>query len=483
VSTWLTLIALALLTGLAVRGHLRRNSTPGGDASATSSFHSCPRCSYPVPPEAATCPECRVPMQSFELVQAETVREEAGTGAEAEREHAVVRWDLCVGCGTCVDACNVPGAIWLSDKRALVAMDHCIGAGDCVKACPTGAIFLSTGDAVQRVEVPEVDVCFQTSIPGLYIVGELGGRGLIKNAINEGRIAVEHVAASLGLPGARSDGDASALDLVIVGTGPAGLSAALQASRSGISYVVLERGTVADTIRKYPRHKLMLAEPSRVPLYGDLWIADSSKETLIRVWESIIESESLNVLTEHEVTAIQAGDSLFEVEVGETIFRARRVVLAMGRRGKPRRLGVPGEELAKTVYDISEMEPFAGRRVLVVGGGDSAVESAVGLSVQPGTAVTMSYRGAGFKRVKERNIEKLNAAVSAGRVRLLLESEVEEIGTGSVRIRHSGGSEEIPNDDVIVRIGGDPPYAFLEKIGVEIVKKDVAIETPAGAGA
>lgn len=476
-----TTLALGAVTGLAIRGHLRRSRVSDDVPAGVRGSRPCPRCSAAVPPEAAVCPGCKVPMQSFSLVNAEEVRDDAAGGRASEREHAVVRADVCVGCGTCVDACSIPGAIALVGKRALVDGARCAGNGDCVEACPTGALFMSTGDAVQRVEVPEVDASFQTTIPGLYIVGELGGRGLIKNAINEARIAVEHLARTLGAPGGKPDADPRALDLVVVGTGPAGLSAALQAKRAGLSYVVLERGSVADTIRKYPRHKLMLAEPVKVPLYGDLWIADASKESLIKVWESIIDSERLDVLTEHEVTGVTRLDDLFQVEVNGMVICARRVVLAMGRRGKPRRLGVPGEELGKTVYDVSEMEHFAGRKVLVVGGGDSAVESAVGLSRQPGTGVALSYRGDEFKRVKERNRSKLNEAVQAGRIRVLLRSQVEEIGPDAVRIAAAGRTEVVPNDDVIVRIGGEPPYEFLRRVGVRIVKKEVRVEDPAGA--
>jgi thioredoxin reductase len=344
-----------------------------------------------------------------------------------------------------------------------------------VEACPVGGIVISTGAAVHRVEVPLVGVTFQSNVPGIYIVGELGGRGLIKNAINEGKLAVENIAAELppGIP--RVDGVAEAYDVVVVGSGPAGISAGLEALRSKLRYVVLEQGTLADTIRKYPRAKFLLAEPLRVPLYGELWVADASKESLLQVWESIIASTGLDVRTNHRVTGIARDGKLLDVQTADATFRARSVVLAMGRRGNPRRLGVPGEELGKVIYDVVDMESFAGQKLIVVGGGDSAIESALGLARQPGTAVTLSYRGEDFKRVKDRNRAKLDEAVRQQLLRVALHSELREVREREVVLEVEGRQELIANDTVVVRIGGDPPYKFLEQLGIRIVKKDVPL--------
>ena len=479
----LTVVAFFALTLFLVRRHLRASGgTASAPAAAALPAKPCPRCRASVPAGATFCPGCGVPQQVFEVVAAREVAEEAGQapGAAAARLHAVVRADVCVGCGTCVAACPEPGAIRLQGKLAVVETALCKGHGRCVEACPVGGIVLSTGAAVHRVEVPALSGRFESSIPGLYIVGELGGRGLIKNAINEGKIAAEAIAAELRAEDAGRDrctppADPGVLDLIVVGSGPAGLSTGLEAMRQHLSCAVLERGTLADSIRKYPRHKLLFAEPLSIPLYGDLWISDASKETLLEVWQTIIANTGLDVRVQHEVKSVRRDEGRFVVETAAGPLRARRVVLAMGRRGNPRRLDVPGEELAKVFYDIVEMEAFQGSRVLVVGGGDSAIESAVGLANQPGTAVTLSYRGARFERAKERNRAKLEAAVAHGRLRLLPESQVRAIREGAVELELQGARQLVPNDYVILRLGGEPPFAFLERLGVRIVKKDVPL--------
>lgn len=462
---WLTTIGFVLLTALFAWLHVRRNVAPA--AAPTP----CPRCKAPVPPGETHCPNCQAPLQAFELALARVVTGEPVADGPL---HAMVRADVCVGCGTCVAACPEPGAIVMVNKLAVVDRDRCKGHGECVKACPVNGILLSAGEAVQRLEVPEIDVNFESNVPGLYVVGELGGRGLIKNAINEGKLAAEHVASVRGASRpANAAGDA--YDVIIVGSGPAGISAGLEALSHGLRYLILEQGTLSDTISKYPRQKALFAEPLHVPLYGDLWVADSSKESLLKVWTNVIEKTGLQITTGQRVESLRQENGIWRVAAAGAEFRGRRVILAMGRRGTPRRLGVPGEELAKVLYDIVEMEAFAGMRMLVVGGGDSAIESALGLANQDGTTVTLSYRGTDFTRAKDRNREKLDAAIAAGRVTVLLESQVREIRSDVAVLEHEGCLKLLPNDGVVVRIGGEAAYPFLERLGVHIVTKEVAL--------
>lgn len=468
----ITTIGFFAVTGFVMWLHLRAHSQAAAPPSAGRADRPCPRCGAAVPSGSTFCPGCGVPQQIFEMVSAPMSSAEADAPAIG-KPRALVRADMCVGCGTCVASCPVPGAITLQGKLAYVDDTLCEGHGECVRGCPVGAISVTTGTAVNRVTVPLVDANFQTNVPGLYIVGELGGRGLIKNAINEGKVAIDHVARALPPGEPRADGITHAVDVAIVGSGPAGLSAGLEALRRGLSYVVIEQGSLADTVRKYPRHKLLLAEPVSVPLYGDLWIADSSKESLLQVWETIVANTGLIVHTGARVENITREGVMFRVETPVATYHARRVVLAIGRRGTPRRLGVQGEELDKVFYDIVEMEEFAGKRMLVVGGGDSAVESALGLANQKGTGVMLSYRGDSFSRIKERNRDKIEKAVDSGRVQVLFRSEVREIRPDVVVLEHEGTASILPNDYTIIRIGGDAPYAFLERLGVRIVQKDL----------
>ncbi|MBI5168591.1 MAG: NAD(P)-binding domain-containing protein [Candidatus Eisenbacteria bacterium] len=469
-----TTVGFVAVTAVFVALHLRKTGGSGGAADS----RPCPRCGTTLSVDAQWCPKCKAPPQAFDLVSAKIVTEEKKAEPGAAM-HALVRADVCVGCGTCVPVCPEPGAIQIVNKVARVDADLCKGHGHCAAACPVNGIVITSGAAVQVVEVPDLSPRFESnSVPGLFVAGELGGRGLIKNAVNEGRLAMEGIAESLQGDPFKGDVSDGVHDVIVVGSGPSGISAGLEAMHQGLRYLILEQGTLADTISKYPRKKLLFAEPLRVPVYGDLWVTDATKESLLAVWQTVIEKTGLRIQSHTRVESVVKEGPIFMVRCGERTFRTRRVLLCMGRRGTPRRLGVPGEELDKVLYDIVEMEAFEGQRMLVVGGGDSAVESALGLANQPGTTVTLSYRGSEFGRVKERNREKIDAAVDAGKVELLLGSQVKEIRRDVVVLEHEGTLRLLPNDGVVVRIGGEAPYPFLERIGVRIVKKELAIEEP-----
>jgi thioredoxin reductase len=461
-----TTLGFLALSALAILVHLRR--------TRSAPPRRCPRCDEPLGAGPASCPRCGVPLQVFELSAAPAVPRNSVEAATGGAAHAVVRADVCVGCAACVPVCPEEGAIRLEGKLAVVDAARCRGHGRCVEACPVGGILLATGAEVHRVEVPDVRLDFQSNVPGIYVVGELGGRGLIKNAINEGKLAAENVARELACQAARRD--PQALDVAIVGGGPAGLSAGLEAHRAGLRYAILEQGTLADSIRRYPRHKLVLGEPVRVPLWGDLWIADATKETLLRVWESVVEGTGLDLRTQHRVEAIVRDGAHFALRGEGFELRARKVILALGRRGTPRRLGVAGEDSGKVFYDIVEMDAFRGRRVLVVGGGDSALESAVGLATQPRTEVALSHRGQDFPRAKERNVARLRDAEASGSIRVLRESAVTSIEQDRVTLALPDGPMVLPNDIVIVRIGGEPPDRFLSRIGIGKVVKELPLE-------
>lgn len=419
------------------------------------------------------CSHCGAPLQLFELVSAPLANDEPDDVNAPPR--ALVRSDLCVGCGACVAACPEEGALTMQGKLAMVDPARCRGHSECVAACPMGAISVARGSATNRVRVPQLDANFETNVPGLYIVGELGGRALIKNAVNEGRVAAEHVVKVAARR--RAEVRDAAVDVAIVGGGPSGLSAGLVTHRAGIEYVLFEQGTLAETVRKYPRHKVLFAEPLTMPLYGDLWVSDASKESLLAIWEGVIARTGLRVQTGQHVRRITRDGQQFVVETSDAAHRARSVILALGRRGTPRRLEVPGEDLPTVFYDIAEMSDFAARRVLVVGGGDSAIESALGLANQTGTSVTLSYRGDAFSRLKERNRQRIEAAIASGRVTALFRSEVREIRSDVALLETAGATCIVPCDDVVIRIGGEPATALLEQLGVRMVTKELSPHT------
>jgi len=385
----------------------------------------------------------------------------------------VINTSICIGCGNCVRACDVEGTLEvINGKSILKNPDRCLGHALCADACPTGALSLAYGDALQTIRVPHLDSNFQSNVPGLLIAGELGGNGLIRTSINEGKLAMDHVISCLKQRPPQGPDDL--LDVLIVGAGPAGLSASLTAHQHELRYLALEQGEIASTIRHYPRHKLVMAEPVNIPLYGNLYIGDGSKDALLAVWETIIKSTGLRIRTHERVESVRTEGETFLIGSSLGEYRARMVVLAMGKQGVPRKLGVPGEESTKVFYRLIEAEGYSNRDLLVVGGGDSALEAAVGLSRINDNRVTLSYRGTSFKRARDRNREKLEAQQAAGKVQVMLESEVVEIGPNAVRLTSAGKNIEIRNDFVFVMIGGESPEDFLRRSGVEIVEKVVS---------
>jgi putative YpdA family bacillithiol system oxidoreductase len=373
---------------------------------------------------------------------------------------------LCIGCGTCVDACPEGDVLGIVGGTATVVNGmRCVGHGRCEVACPVGAIRVGLGDLASRQDVPRLDEWHQTTVEGLFIVGELGGLALVKNAIAQARRAVSRVAELA--PATRRAGGGGAIDLVVVGAGPAGLAAAAEAREQGLSCVVLEQSAdLGGTIYHYPRRKLVLLQPVELPFYGRLREAEYPKEQLLEVLEELRRRASIDVRFGEKVEAIQRHESVFQVRSPSGVTTARFVILALGRRGTPRTLGVPGEDQPKVMYQLTDAASYEGQRVLVVGGGDSAVEAAIGLSRQRGNRVSLSYRRERLVRIKKKNEDRVAGLLSAGRIEGLFGSEVEEIGPASVRLRTPDGTREVPNDYVFVFAGGQPPFELLRRAGV-----------------
>lgn len=377
--------------------------------------------------------------------------------------HPWIDPSLCLGCATCVDACPEGEILGLvHGKAVLVEPSSCIGHGACRDACPQNAITLVLGSETRGVEIPRLGPDFQSNVPGLFVAGELGGMGLIRNAIVQGCQAMDSAAALAS--GEVGDG----FDVTVVGAGPAGFAASLRAKELGLSCLTLEQDTLGGTVAHYPRGKVVMTAPVSLPLFGRVRLRETSKEALLDFWREVEVKTGIEIHYQERVKSISKGPGGFELETERRRYRSRAVVLAIGRRGTPRRLGVPGEECEKVVYRLVDPEQYRGQRVLVVGGGDSAIEAALDLSQQPGTEVALSYRGDAFSRAKKKNRERLRSAEEAGALQVLLPSTVSRIAERSVFVECREGEKELANDAVLVCAGGILPTGFLRATGVEI---------------
>ena len=395
---------------------------------------------------------------------------ELGDDAVPASLHPIIAPQLCMGSGACVTACPEKEVIAVVRGRmALINPLGCVGHGECADACPTDAITLVYGNARRGVELPRLGPTFETTLPGVYIVGELGGMGLIRNAIKQG----SEVAATIAGNGRRAV-DRDALDAIVVGAGPAGISATLGLKGQGISTLLLERESMGGAIMHYPRAKVVMTGTLDIPGYPKIARRTMQKEELVALWQDIHATTGLPVIEGELVEGLQPdGRGGWLVQTNQTTRRAANVVLALGRRGTPRKLGVPGEEQGKVVYSVIEPEVFRGQHVLVVGGGNSAVENAIALNDQGSCAsVTISYRRAAFARCRGDNRARIEEAIRLGQIRPAMATEVTEIGPDGVVLRDKDGRlGSLRNDAVVVQIGGTPPGKILADFGIDVVTK------------
>jgi len=315
------------------------------------------------------------------------------------------------------------------------------------------------------------------SLSSIYAAVCLGGMGLIKNAVVQGREAVEYIAArerrsdkKTTVQTERRENNAID-DILIIGAGPAGISASLAARRYNLRCTTIDQSDIGGSVLQYPRHKIVMTSPVELPIYGKMKLRETSKEALLDLWTDVIRKTGLKFNTYEKMTELVRENGYFKVVTTKGEYRARHVVLAIGRRGTPRKLDVPGENLSKVTYRLLEPEQHRDQPLLVVGGGDSAVEAALALAEQPGNRVTLSYRQAVFSRIKPANQQRLDAARAGKRLDILLQSEVSEIREKEVVLRINEQVRTLPNDYVYIFAGGELPNEFLRKIGVRIEKK------------
>jgi thioredoxin reductase/ferredoxin len=382
--------------------------------------------------------------------------------------HPVIDPAKCMGCGSCVAACPEQHVLGIINRQStLITASKCIGHGACKRACPFDSISLVFGTEKRGVEIPYVRPNFETNIPGVFIAGELGGMGLICNAIEQGRQAMEAISATVRKQGKMAD----IHDVVIVGSGPAGFSASLLALEKRLKYITFEQETLGGTVAHYPRGKIVMTHPVVLPMVGKTSFKQTTKEQLLKFWQEVEAKSGVKIHYLESVVKVAQEHAYITVTTQKNTYKTQAVLLAIGRRGTPRKLGVPGEEKSKVVYRLIDPAQYASQHVLIVGGGDSALEAAVSLAAIPGTTVTLSYRREAFSGVKEENSVKVQAAQGAGRLGLLFNSNVIEIKDQEVVLDQAGKKIELKNDAVIICAGGMLPITFLKEIGIQVEAK------------
>jgi len=409
----------------------------------------------------------RLERESFAALKVAT---EAGM-LEPPTLHPEIDPTVCIGCKSCVVACpeqDAHAVLGMIGKKAwLIGPSDCIGHGACKTVCPVDAIKLVFGTATRGVDIPVVGPNFETDMPGIFIAGELGGMGLIRNAIEQGRQAMQSITKLL------ATGHTNEHDLVIIGAGPAGFAATLAAKVDKLKSVTVEQEELGGTVAHFPRRKLVMTQPAELPIVGKTSFKEVQKEELIEFWQNAEKKSGIKINYNERVDAIEpaTGKDGYIVTTNRARYNTRTVLLAIGRRGTPRQLGVPGEEMPKVAYRLIDPEQYRNQKVLVVGGGDSALEAATSIAAEPGTMVTLSYRSGAFSRAKPKNREKVEKMATEGRLNVLFNSNVKEIRADSVDIAVNEQVAVLPNDNIIVSAGGILPTVFLQKIGINVETK------------
>ena len=380
--------------------------------------------------------------------------------------HPRVDDGLCIGCEECVRGCPEQDVLMTYKHKAVVVdASECVGHGICERVCPVGAISLVVGTESRGLELPRLTEHFETSVSGLYVVGELGGMGLIRNAIWQATQAVAHIAQRA--PKAPPGG----YQLLIAGAGPAGLAAAISAKTAGLSFRIIEQGEVGGSMLHYPRRKLVMTHPAELPGVGPFPFKEVEKEPLVEFWKTTAAAMDLRIESGVALSKVRKEGNALVGETSSGPISAACVVLALGRRGSPRRLDVPGEDASHVLYRLIEPEQFDGQACLVVGGGSAALETALSLSERPGTVVTLCHRRDVFTGARAALIEKFLAAEKAGKLRVLRNAKVTAVETGRVLLDIAGARAQLDNDVVFVMIGGLPPYELLRNSGVDLEVK------------
>ena len=376
----------------------------------------------------------------------------------------------CVGCGTCTRACPENNVLKLVNHRpTLIGPSHCVGHGECEAVCPNGAITLVFGTKTRGMDIPRITGNYETNVPGLYIAGELGGMGLIRNAIKQGCASAQH--ALKNLPQGSAD-----VELLIVGAGPAGIAAAMTAIDKKKTYLCIEQHSFGGTVYNFPRQKIVMTHPAELPITGMMKFRNNkiSKEELLNFWNDIRKETGLKVQENVKFLGLEKqANEFFKVQTNNGTITAKKVILAMGVRGSPRKLGLPNEELPKVTYNLIDAEQYQNKDIAVVGGGNAGVEAAQQLArAEYGNRVTVLVRGEGFDTCNEENRKIILRLAEEERVRIHYSSSVKEIHQDALVLNEKGKDfSRISNHFLFVFAGAEMPHKFLMSLGIQIEKK------------
>ncbi len=380
---------------------------------------------------------------------------------KALMQHPIIDLSRCIGCGICTKVCPEGEVLGLvGGKAVLINGSKCVGHEVCMESCPVGGIEVGLGDVSSREDIPLLSSELESNLENIYLIGELGGLALIRNAVNQGSRVAKSIQSKL-------KGSAPSQPIVVVGAGPAGLSCTISLMEMGLPVVLLDQSEPGGTILQYPRRKLVMVQPIEMPGYGEMSNSEYSKEELLEIWDKIFETHSPDFRSGHQLESIEKDGGGYKIRTSAGELTSEYVVLALGRRGTARKLEVPGEDLSKVAYKLMDAETYQNKHILVVGGGDSAVEAAVGLGQQIGNTVTLSYRKSSFARIKTRNDEQIAKAVKNGWISIMYESTVDSIHEEHVIINHHDQTKQVKNDYIFIFAGGIPPFKLMNSIGIQ----------------